>query len=353
MNEPSVYQEGNAWQRNRYAFMAEYNLKAGIKDFGHSVKGETRYLHLITDKDTFHNFLNEPEILDAVKKRFSDHKAGDYERVITNTVASQPCCFNLFVPLQKYPKMANRLFSELLNKKVEVDHIEIEFTPNKLVTLKGYELTGDESLGDQDLKRGTDADVAVFYNSGENRGAVLIEFKYIESEFSQCGSYKNDLNSRFREICDNNEFYQTLIAPNLLIKSKRTFCGYLKYDNWNLIEESKVFDKALIKNNSSCPFRFSGQQLWRNLLLAENVARHRNLDEFSFWVISPSENTFLWEKGGINVEEEFRSVLTSSGNEAFRKIDLNYFFAKIKALIDDEWMQGWSHKFEERYLTNS
>jgi len=69
-------------------------------------------------------------------------------------------------------------------------------------------------------------------------------------------------------------------------------------------------------------------------------------------VLSPSENTFLWEKGGVNVEEEFRGVLTGKGNDAFRKIDLNYFFEKIKALITDEWMKGWSEKFEERYMTN-
>ena len=335
MNKPSVYQQGNAWQRNRYAFMAEYNLKAGIKDFGHSPAGETRYLHLITEKDACHNFLDEPEILDAVKNRFGDHKAGDYERVMTNTVASQPCCFNLFVPLQMRPELANMLFSELLNKKVSVDHIEIEFTPNTLETIKGYELTGDESLGDQGSKRGTDADVAVFYTSGKERGVVLIEFKYIESEFSQCGSYKVD-KKNIRRVCDNPGFYQKLIEPILSGQEKKSDCGYLKYKNWKLIEESKVFNKALIKNNTACPFRFSGQQLWRNLLLAENVARHRSLDEFSFWVLSPSENTFLWEKGATNVEQEFRSILTGHGNDAFRKIDLNHFFEKIKVLIADE-----------------
>lgn len=350
MNEPSVYKKGNAWQQNRYAFMAEYNLKAGIKDFGHSVTGETKYFHYITEKDACHNFLNEPEILDAVRKRFDHHKAGDRERVMTNTVASQPCCFNLFVPLQKYPVLAGKLFSELLNKEVSVEHIEIEFTPKSLKNLNGFELTGDESLGDQGSKIGTDADVAVFYKSGENKGVVLIEFKYIESEFSQCGSYKVDKN-KVRRVCDSPGFYKRLIEPTLSGREKKPDCGYLKYANWQLTLDSNVFDSELIESNYYCPFSLSGQQLWRNLLLAENVARNRNLDEFSFWVLSPSENTFLWEEGGMNAEDEFRSVLTCFGNNAFRKIYLDYFFKKIKAHVYDEWLKVWSEKFEGRYLT--
>jgi hypothetical protein len=183
---------------------------------------------------------------------------------------------------------------------------------------------------------------------------ILIEFKYIESEFSQCGSYKSESKKDLRKICDNNGFHKALIEPNLSNKQGRFNCGYLKYNNWQLTSESRVFDYSDIVNNQGCPFRFSGQQFWRNLLLAENVARARNIDEFSFWVLSPAENSFLWKENGKSVETELRNVLTPFGKSIFRRLELNKdFFQVLKPLIKDEWMTKWSEKFEERYLSGT
>jgi hypothetical protein len=350
MDSVLTYQQGNQWQRDRYSFMSEYNRQMGIKEFAPAPGKEQPYYHILKPKDSLHNFLGESEILQTVEARFGQHKAGDELRVMTNTVASQPCCFNLFAPIKNRMDLAGRLFSELLGKSVAVQHIEIEFTPNSHSYLAGFELSEDESLGDQGAKRGTDADVAVFYTYGKQKGVVLIEFKYIESEFSQCGSFKNDIDKKFRNICDNQGYYKTLIEPNLEKKSGRFNCGYLKYFNWKL--KSKVFDNKAIENSNGCPFRFSIQQLWRNLLLAENVARARKLDEFFFWVLSPAENTFLWSENGKNVETELRNILTPFGNSIFRRLELDRdFFQVLKPLIYDDWMKRWANKFWERYLT--
>jgi hypothetical protein len=347
MDSVLTYQLGNQWQRNRYAFMSKFNLNAGIREFGHAKKSETNYFHLLTENNELQNFLNEERIRKAVKKRF-EKKAGDLPRVLTNTVASQPCCFNLFIPLQENLKLSSLLFSELLEKEVIVDEIIIEFTPET----EGEH--GDESLGDQENNRGTDADVAVFYNYGNSKGVILIEFKYIESEFSQCGSYKGKSKKDLRKVCDNNGFYETLILPNLGSESGRYKCGYLKYNNWELTKESKVFNNSAVVKNQGCPFKFSGQQIWRNLLLTENVAKSRKLDEFHFWVLSPVENSFLWKENGKDVEQAMRNVLTTFGNSIFRRMELDRdFFQFIKPLINDEWMKCWSIKFEERYLTGT
>ena len=112
-----------------------------------------------------HNFLNEPSILSEVEKRFEHHKAGDLNRVLTNTLSSQACCFNLFVPLKLDLLLASQLFSILLGKVINIEHIEIEFTPKQINSLKDFELIVDESIGDQSTLGGTDADVAVFYKS--------------------------------------------------------------------------------------------------------------------------------------------------------------------------------------------
>lgn len=354
MENPRVYKTGNSWQLNRYDFMSDYNRIRGINEFDPAPARSQPYYHILKPKDSLHNFLGESEILKAVEERFGHHKAGDELRVMTNTVASQPCCFNLFAPLKNRKDLAGRLFSHLLGKNITVNHIEIEFTPNSHADLPGFELTGDESLGDQGASRGTDADVALFYTSEGKKGVVLIEFKYIESEFSQCGSYKNDKKNNFRYICDKSEFYKTLIEPKLSGKPGRSNCGYLKYNNWQLTKESKVFDHKAIIAIDGCPFRFSGQQLWRNLLLSENVALHRKLDEFHFWVLFPAENTYLWKENRKDVETEIRKVLTPSGNSIFRRLELDEdFFQILKPLINDDRMKSWSKKFEERYLTGT
>jgi len=349
MNSVSMYQSGNAWQNNRYAFMSEFNKRKGIKSFGISKKSGNHYFHLITEKDRLHNFLNEPEILLEVERRVSDHKAGDKNRVFSNTVASQPCCFNLFAPLQKNLSLSSSLFSGLLGKPAIVNEIVIEFTPQT------NGIYGDESIGDQSANGGTDADVAIFYTAGATKGIILIEFKYIESEFSVCGSFRDDAKAKkLRHRCLNGGFYEDLISSNLSENKGRFECGYLKYKNWQLTRDSQVFDINAIAGSAGCPFRFSGQQLWRNLLLAEQVAKQRNLDEFSFWVLAPAENTFLWNEKSSNVESEIRKVLTPEGNSVFKSLQLNKdFFQVLKPLANDEWTKNWLQKFEEKYLTDT
>ena len=90
------------------------------------------------------------------------------------------------------------------------------------------------------------------------------------------------------------------------------------------------------------------------MLLAERVAKMRNLDEFSFWILSPSENTFLWKNHGEDIYCEFRKVLSDKGLQAFRKIGLREdFIEPLKSLAEDDWTRNWLKKFEERYLTGT
>lgn len=346
-NKAIIYIEGvNKWRDNRYSFMSEMNIDAGITNFGKAKKNGNTYKHIIKlDKADSYNFLGEKIILEQVLERFNNGKAGDLDRVLTNTVASQTCCFNLFSPLKitKYKFLADKIFSNLLNKKVSISNIEIEFTPNK-----------SESIGDQSKFAGTDADVAVFYNYENKKGIILIEFKYIENEFSVCSSYKNKTKN-IKDKCNEN-FYKSLISENLNSKnkSKKFDCGYLKYDNWQLTNKSNVFDKVKIQNQNYCPFRFSLNQLWRNMLLAEKVAEIRGLDEFHFWVISPKENTFLWENKKQNNEKAFREILTKKGNERFKTLQLDkHFISKLENYVNDKWSKNWLRKFRGKYLTKT
>ncbi len=350
-----TYKEGiNKWRDNRYSSMSKMNVDAGINSFGKAKKNGKPYKHIIQlDKTNSYNFLGEQEILRQVLERFDNGKAGDLPRILTNTVASQACCFNLFAPLKipKYNFLANKIFSNLLNKEVTVSKIDIEFTPSK-----------NESIGDQSKLAGTDADVAVIYSEGKRKGIILIEFKYIENEFSTCSSYKRKngkkvlringkgVQKNIRTFCNNN-FYTSMILSNLNSDSKNFDCGYLKYENWQLTNNSSVFDIDKIQHQNICPFRFSLNQLWRNMLLAEKVAKVKEYDEFHFWVISPKENTYLWNSHKQNNEKAFREILTKKGNEAFRSLELDKDFISIlESKVIDKWSNDWLVKFRNKYL---
>jgi hypothetical protein len=346
--DPVLYQIGNSWQKKVYKHMSEFLDSKGIVKFG-ITRGGNHYKHLLTDKDAQTNFTS-PIIYQKTRDRFKLHKAGDIQRALTNTAASQPFCFNLFVYLNERKLLANSLFSTLLKKRITIQHIEIEFTPNKCDSIKGFDRKADESLGDQDGKQGTDADVSIFYHYGNReKGVLLIEFKFIEAEFSVCGSYRKK--KAVREYCDTPQFYQPLVEDRKTNMKHQFLCGYNKYFNWNLTKASSVIDSEKVKSSSCCPFRFGNNQLWRNMLLAEQIAISRGCDEFAFWVFSPKENdAFLWKENNTDVKENFRSTLTQKGKEQFRIVHLEEVFKLLGSIVNEPDDIEWLVRMKDKYL---
>jgi len=346
-----IYQEGSPFQKRVYREMSDYLHRKGVSHFGTPKNGKTPYRHLLPPECTIENFLYDRNIYTAASSRFKDHKAGDWDRARTNSAASQPCCFNLFVPLQQDLELASKLFSSLMGSSVTVCHIEIEFTPKtpKLNELPGFERhpDADESIGDQIGKRGTDADVAVFYKTRDKKGIILIEFKYIEDDFNPCASYR--IKDKKMMKCSNPDFYRHMIEKPLRINRSQA-CGYLKYGNWNLTASSDLIDIEKIRSLPVCPFRYSLNQLWRNLLLAENVKKARSLDDCRFWVIAPDGNTNLWDNHKEKVEDEFRKILTDKGQSKFKKIQLEYFVDSLENVGLSTSHQKWLASFREKYI---
>ena len=344
MQEAEIYQIGNPWQKKIYRHMSAYLETKKVIRFGETSKGNY-YKHWLCAEDSELNFIT-PAIHAATKERFVRHKAGDLNRVLTNTAASQSYCFNLIIYLQQNPSLADRLFSSLLEKNVQVRHLEPEFTPNKCDSIKGFERVGDESIGDQSGNQGTDSDIAVFYTYDEGKkGLLLIEFKFIEAEFSTCSSYRSKEN--ITQVCNSFSFYPDLIEQKEKADG-RHLCGYNKYFNWDLTKTSKVLDIQKIKTSAACPFRFGLNQLWRNMLLAEKVAAARNCDEFGFWVFSPKENDeYLWRK--TETEKQFCKILTERGNKHFKKVYLETILDELEKIItleeDQRWIMGMILKY--------
>ena len=300
-NEPIIYETGNPWEKKVYRHMADFLQRKGVQKFGETRNGN-QFKHWLTEEEAHFNFIT-PDVHTATLERFNNHKAGDLKRILINTAASQPFCFNLIIFLQQHSALADKLFSNLLEKQVNVIHLEPEFTPNECNSVISFKRTADESIGDQNLKLaiGTDADIAVFYTyDNDKKGVLLIEFKFIEPEFSVCSSYagskkkENETSEEKQQrlkrnkvrqaICDSSNFYSKMVD------AKCSLCGYNKYFNWDLTHKSEVIDGKKVKTLSLCPFRFGLNQLWRNMILAEQVALSRHCDEFGFWVFSPREN---------------------------------------------------------------
>lgn len=349
--EAEIYQTGNPWQKKVYKEMAMF-LQANpeIKSFGQSRNGNA-YKHLLSIEQSKYNFVTE-EIHTATKERFGKHKAGDLHRILTNTAASQPYCFNLIIYLQQHSDLADKLFSILLGRQVKVHHLEPEFTPNMCDNIVGFERTGDESIGDQNLKlgSGTDADIAVFYiYETDKKGVLLVEFKFIEAEFSVCSSYANK--KQIKSTCDSEDYFTDLINKKKTDETNNLLCGYNRYLNWQLTAESKVIDGEKIKSLFCCPFRFGLNQLWRNMLLAEQVASSRQCDEFGFWVFSPKPNDkYLWKtEESENTEKQFREILTKQGNNHFKKIHLETIFDNLQAIVSEDNDKIWLKLMEDKY----
>lgn len=342
-NEPTIYATGNPWQKKVYNKMADFLSRIPeIKTFGKSANGNS-YKHLLTLEQSRFNFINE-EIYSLTKERFSQHKAGDLIRVMTNTAASQPYCFNLMIYLKLHLSLADKLFSKLLGKKVKVHHIEPEFTPNECI-IPGFDRNEDESIGDQKGKIGTDSDIAIFYTyDNKKKGVLLVEFKFIESEFSVCSSYSEK--EEVKSICDSKEYFNELIKGIKLNQNNKALCGYTQYSNWRMTKESIAIDEQKIKSLSACPFRFGLNQLWRNMLLSEQVAKARNCDEFGFWVFSPKGNDPYLLKNGTT-EKQFRDILK---NQAYFKIvHLETILDKLHDIISIQEDQDWLKGIETKY----
>lgn len=346
-NEAKIYEVGNPWEKRVYRHLADYLKKKGVTKFGET-RGGNQYRHWLTETDAKLNFISNG-IYEATLARFKNHKAGNLKRILTNTAASQTYCFNLIIHLQQNPLLADRLFSELLGKQVKVRHLEPEFTPNECNSVAGFEREADESLGDQNPKLGigTDSDIAVFYSyENTKKGVLLIEFKFIEPEFSVCSSFANKPN--IRSTCNSGNYFADYIVIKSRDKSNNFLCGYNKYSNWKLTAESRVVYGSKIPQIIGCPFRYGLNQLWRNMLLAEQVAFARGCDEFAFWVFSSAENDkYLW-KNGIT-ESQFREILTEQGNKSFKKIHLESILDNLKKIVVLESDRQWLSELEMKY----
>lgn len=322
-----IYTTGSSFRASAEALARNYRVtKLHIAEFD-------TYGHKLVDKDAEQgmNFLPSlrNEILAAVKKRNEEGKGVDIERTIKNMLSSQAMCFNLFVPLNLNKKYATAFFNQLLGDcQTITDDIEIEYTPSKTI------------FNDQSGKGGVDCDALLQYKNGRGQNSLLvIETKYVESEFSICGFRKNELNKQKKK--------RDLCPVDTIVNSDFSNCRYhymKHYRYWEVAEESNLYKMDLI-HNDLCPFGGSLWQLWVNMTLAYGVAKGRGCDDFNYAVICHERNDKLSDNGKVFLE--FKKLLKNPKH--LKIIYLSEIRRSFELLEKDFPDLEWTKEFTERY----
>lgn len=320
IDEGLAYTKGNSFRAIAEARARKYRAEAlHLVDYD-------GYGHRLTDEDGNQgaNFLPSlrHDILRAIQERSDNKKGVDRRRTLKNMLSSQAMCFNLFVPLNRDGGLAKRLLNHFVDGMNSVDGIEYEYTPENSI------------FGDQSGTVGVDCDVLVDYTAREGaKGLVVIETKYVESEFSLCGFRK----SGQKDPCP---------TPTT-VKDDYSNCRYhykKNYNYWKIAEESGLYRMKEIRSRP-CPFGGPLWQLWTNLSLAYALARDKRYSAFTYAVVCPKGNTKL--SRGNKVFSDFASLLRTP--DVFKVIHLEDIGRILKNESTLQKCGPWVSEFIERY----
>ena len=176
-----------------------------------------------------------------------------------NLRSSQACCLNFFYHLRQNLDLASEVLRGWFPDLAKVISIEFEYTGPEAVT----KWLGEPPGGKRGQNR-TSVDAAIWYADAKKKPRLsLVEWKYTETSFGNCGGYVSDGNA-------DPKHCRTLDVSSI---KPRTDC-YLQQGNhptnrrryWDHMEAAgidyHVFEKP------GCPFRGPLYQVLRQQLLA-------------------------------------------------------------------------------------
>lgn len=305
--------------------MAEAHARGYRKDILKVYPGEHAHWLPSDEANAGKNFVESMrrEIFDGVAKRKQAGKGIDFKRTTTNLLSSQAMCFNLFVPLKKWPNLLVHVLQKLIPGLHQIESLDLEYTPPK------------EIFHDQIGLSGVDCDVLVrgIKANGE-KVVVVIETKYVETEFSICGFRKR----KSITPCSAD----TIVGTDFSNCNYKTKKGY-KY--WDVSASGDLIKQSFI-NFEACPFGDGKWQLWTNFCLAFGIAQYFEADEFHSLVVFPSQNLALSRCN--EVFDQFRNVITKP--DRFHPLRLEDVVGAIKEKASGGIENVWIDQFAEKYL---
>jgi hypothetical protein len=202
----------------------------------------------------------------------------EFHDYVKHVRSSQVFGFNIIYPVIQREEDAVSVFNRFIpNKLTSIEKWFFEYQPenNELGEWKGE---------NRPIKYVTSVDFAIFgINTMGNKVVVLIEVKFTEDNFSECGGYKSNANND-KDFCSKN-FSKNEISRKcyLVMKKHRKYFEYLHHSyKWT--------------ENGVCPFR-DNNQCMRNHAFANALKEKGMADKSYFGVLYHERNKeieFQW-----------------------------------------------------------
>lgn len=229
-------------------------------------------------------------------------KVGSIATQLTaNMLRSEHIPYNLFTPLETMPEISAEIFGEMIGIPInKILEIKIEYAGN-----------GDKLLY---LNDRTSFDAFVRYEALDGRiGGIGIEVKYTENEYPLGDKEGKDIagdNERYRIMTVESGYYH----PDLNIRMFLT-AHHLR-------------------------------QIWRNHILGYSMKHKGDVEIIHHVHLYPQQN----EHFRLYALPDYRKLLTEEGNESFKTITYENYFALLDKYRENEKVSAWVNYLRRRYL---
>lgn len=229
-------------------------------------------------------------------------KVGSIATQLTaNMLRSEHIPYNLFTPLETMPEISAEIFGEMIGIPInKILEIKIEYAGN-----------GDKLLY---LNDRTSFDAFVRYEALDGRiGGIGIEVKYTDNEYPLGDKEGKDIagdNERYRIMTVESGYYH----PDLNIRMFLT-AHHLR-------------------------------QIWRNHILGYSMKHKGDVEIIHHVHLYPQQN----EHFHLYALPDYRKLLTEEGNESFKTITYENYFALLDKYRENEKVSAWVNYLRRRYL---
>lgn len=251
-------------------------------------------------------------------------------------LSSQIMCVNIFFPLKQHLDVLKPWLSNHFHDVGNVVDLDFEYI--------GPE---DKNYFNEKGGRGqnrTSSDVSITWlDKAKRKNMLLLEFKFTESAFGECGKQDNPDRSR-------------CLSSEKVVNSPQTQCyrAEVKRTYWDIIlSDNSPLHKDRLAVDSYCPFRYDFYQLMRNQLLAHCIQSDRGagFDRVDFGVIYHADSDKLLRMshpfdGERNPLEAWPTLLRNT--DTFHVFTVHDFIGTIETRLPAN-LTGWRTYLEKRY----
>lgn len=229
-------------------------------------------------------------------------KVGNIATQLTaNMLRSEHIPYNLFTPLETMPEISAEIFGKMIGLPIKkILEIKIEYAGK-----------GDKSLY---LNDRTSFDAFVRYEAFDDRiGGIGIEVKYTENEYPLGDKEGKDIagdNEQYRIMTTESGYYQ----PGMDIKMFLT-AHHLR-------------------------------QIWRNHILGYSMKHKGDVEIIHHIHLYPQKNEHFHRYA----LPDYRKLLSEKGNESFKTITYETYFALLDTYRENEDITAWVKYLRRRYL---